>query len=208
MSSCCECKGEALARLREKQSRMLKAVLAINAVMFGVELVSGILGRSTALLGDSLDMLGDATVYAVTLYVLDRAPVWRAKASVMKGVVMTLLGLGVLIEAVAKILRPVVPHVGAMGAIGLLALIANGVCLFLLLRHRQDDINMRSAWICSRNDIIANVSVLAAAVVVRASGSWWPDVVVGVGIAALFLTSAFGVLREGVAAWRTEVAPS
>ena len=204
MKHCCEGKAEALAQLRVRQGRVLKIVLAINAGMFLVEMVAGVVGRSTALLGDSLDMLGDALVYGASLYVLDRGPVWRARASLLKGLVMLLLGLGVLVEAVMKAVNQVVPHPEAMGGIGLLALVANVGCLVLLFRHREDDINMRSSWICSRNDIIANVSVVAAAVGVWFFVSWWPDVLVGSGIAVLFILSAVAILRDASKALRQE----
>lgn len=204
MKHCCEDKAEALNALRERQGRVLKLVLAVNATMFVVELVAGLRGKSTALLGDSLDMFGDAVVYGVSLYAIQRAPVWRAKASLVKGSVMALFGVAVLVEAVIKALSGVVPHASTMGAIGVLALAANVGCLVLLFRHQEDDINMKSAWICSRNDIIANVTVIGAALVVRVSGSFWPDVVVGVGIAGLFLMSAVGILRESLVQLRSQ----
>ena len=177
MKHCCEDKSEALAALRVKQKRMLQIVLAVNGAMFLVEVVAGLLGRSTALLGDSLDMLGDAVVYGLSLYALDRGAAWRARASVVKGAIMVLFGLAVLVEAVSKAVGQVQPDAATMGAIGALAFAANAACLGLLLRHREDDINMRSAWICSRNDIIANLAVVGAAGVVRLTSSRWPDVV-------------------------------
>lgn len=202
MKHCCQNKAEALAQLRTRQRRVLEVVLAVNATMFVIEVVAGLLGRSSALLGDSLDMLGDSAVYGVSLYVLDRGPAWRARASLLKGALMALFGLAVLVEVVQKTTGRVMPEATTMGGIGVVALAANVACLVLLLRHRQDDINMRSSWICSRNDIIANVAVIGAALVVRASGSWWPDALVGAGIAVLFLLSAVGVLRDGLNALR------
>jgi cation diffusion facilitator family transporter len=196
MKSCCEAKSEALVALRGKQRRVLQTVLAINATMFVVELVAGLLTRSTSVLADSLDMFGDAVVYASSLYVLSQGARARARVATLKGAIMVLFGVGVLAEAVTKAISGRVPIAEGMGLVGGAALVANLVCLALLLRHRDDDINMRSTWICSRNDIIANVGVLAAAGAVALSGSRWPDVLVGAAIAGLFLWSAFGVLRE------------
>jgi Co/Zn/Cd efflux system component len=202
MKHCCEDKAEALRALRHRQRRMLTVVLAINASMFVLEAASGLLSRSTALLGDSLDMFGDAAVYGLTIYALDRGTIWRARAAIIKGCVMAAFGIGVFAEAASKMAGQVVPHAQVMGGVGLLALIANGACLVLLLRHRQDDINMKSAWICSRNDIAANLSVLGASALVWSLHSFWPDVIVGVAIALLFLVSAVGVVRDSLKSLR------
>lgn len=202
MDHCCQNKGSELAQLRARQGRVLQIVLLINAVMFLVEFTSGWLARSTALLGDSLDMFGDATVYALTLYTLHRSARARAGANLAKGGVMLLFGVIVIIEAVRKAWLGVVPEAEWMGLVGLLALAANGICFALIYRHRSDDLNMRSSWICSRNDLIANTSVLVAAGLVIATGSFWPDVVVGVAIAGLFVHSAQQVLAEGYRDWR------
>jgi Co/Zn/Cd efflux system component len=206
MDSCCQNKAGELAQLRERQGRVLKVVLLINAAMFLIEFISGWLARSTALLGDSLDMFGDASVYALTLYTLHRSARARAGANLAKGGMMLLFGGVVIIEALRKAWLGVVPAADWMGAIGLLALTANAVCFALIYRHRGDDLNMRSSWLCSRNDLIANTSVLVAAGLVFVSGSFWPDVIVGVAIAALFLYSAWQVLSEGWQDWRQAAA--
>ena len=185
-----------------RQRRVLQIVLGINAGMFLVEFGAGLLAGSTALLADSVDMLGDALVYGFSLYVVSRGPVWQARAALLKGAVMAVFGLGVLAEAVLKIVRGIVPAAGLMGGIALLALAANVVCLFLLWRRRTDDINIRSAWLCSRNDVMANVGVLVAAGVVALTGSAWPDVTVGLLIAAMFVMSATSVVREARRALR------
>ena len=198
MKSCCDDKAEELAGLRKAQSKVLWKVLAINAAMFFVEMTAGILGRSTALLGDSLDMLGDALVYGFSLFAIDRGVRWKARAAILKGMIMLAFGFGVLMEAVIKAFSSIVPSGETMGAIGLLALLANLVSLFLLLPHRHDDINMRSTWICSRNDIIANCGVLLAAAAVTYLESSWPDIAVGSMIAAIFLISAIGVLKDSI----------
>jgi len=207
MKHCCEDKEEALAALRASQARILTIILAINAVMFLVEATAGWLTGSTALLADSLDMLGDASVYGFSLYVVHRGARWRARAATAKGVIMAVFGVAVLVEAGVKLLIGTVPDAGPMGAIALVALLANTACLSLLWRHRRDDVNMRSTWICSRNDILANVGVIGAAVAVAATGSLLPDVLVGTAIAVLFLLSARGVLGDAAQA-RRDLAPA
>jgi Co/Zn/Cd efflux system component len=161
-----------------------------------------LLAHSTALLADALDMFGDALVYAFSLFVLNRSARWQAGAALAKGGFMLLFGLGVLAEAGWKIVHPVLPDAPIMGAVGGLALAANLVCFFLRYRHRGDNINLRSTWLCSRNDLFANTGVILAAAVGYALASRWPDIVVGVGIAGLFLHSAWGVLRDAIQALR------
>lgn len=208
MDACCEAKEAELQKLKEKHSRVLKIVLAINAILFVIELIAGLLAHSTALLADSLDMFGDSLVYGFSLYVLWRTAEWKALAAILKGVVMAIFGLGVMAEAVYKMAAGIVPSAGTMGVIGLLVLVGNGLCFLMLYRHRSDDLNMRSTWLCSRNDIIANLVVLAAAGGVALSGSLWPDVVVGVAIALLFLQTASTVLKESVHEYRMVISPS
>lgn len=198
MSSCCTGKCETLAALRSKQRRVLEIALGINAAMFAVEVVAGLLSGSSSVLGDSLDMFGDAVVYASSLYVLDRGRAWQARMAVVKGAIMLLFAVAVLTDVALKLAGARVPHAEGMGAIGVVALIANLVCLRLLTAHRTDDINMRSVWICSRNDIIANVGVLLAAAGVAVLESKWPDIIVGAVIAGLFLQSASRVLRDAL----------
>jgi len=194
MTDCCN--ETAIEKLRENQLSTLKIILAINLVMFAVEITAGLISGSTALLADSLDMLGDALVYGFSLYVVARSDDWKAVAALIKGAIMAAFGIFVLWHAGFKFLHPEIPQVETMGSIGLLALVANSICLKMLWSHRDEDINMRSVWLCSRNDIIANSAVLCAAVAVWLLNSQWPDLLVGVGIAALFLHSAVAVLRE------------
>jgi cation diffusion facilitator family transporter len=199
MDACCDTKAEELNTLRDKHRKVLILVLAINAVLFIVEAIAGFLAHSTALLADSLDMFGDALVYGFSLYVLWRSAEWKAIAAILKGAIMAVFGVGVLIEAVHKIATGVMPVAETMGVVGIVVLSGNGLCFLLLFRHRSDDLNMRSTWLCSRNDIIANLSVLVAAAGVRIFQSSWPDIIIGAVIAALFLRSAFTVLSESVA---------
>lgn len=204
--SCCESKSLEFDKLRIKQGRVLKIVLAINAIMFLVEFGGGIIAKSSAVLADSLDMFGDATVYAFSLYVLNKSPLWRARASLLKGAIMAAFGIGILFQLIIRILTEEVPFSQTMGLIGVLALAANLWCLYLLYAHKQDDINMKSTWICSRNDIIANCGVLIASVLVAQTGSAWPDWIVGATISTLFLVSAFQVIRESMFEMRVPAA--
>ena len=199
----CGC-GEVCAseQMRQSQGRTLKLVLAINLVMFVVELTAGWLASSTALLADSLDMLGDALVYGFSLYVLARDDRWKAISAFIKGGIMAAFGLFVLGQAVYKLFHPELPTYETIGVIGLLALAANALCLRLLWRHRADDVNMRSVWLCSRNDIIANSAVIVAAAGVWLTASQWPDLIVGLGIAALFLRSAVHVFSDAARTYR------
>jgi len=194
--ACCEGKADELVELRPQHARVLWIVLAINAVLFVLEFTVGWIARSTALLGDSLDMLGDALVYAFSLWVLSRGARWRARAALSKGVLQAVFGVIVLAQAAWKIATGLGVNAAAMGVMGAIALAGNAWCFYLLWSHRSDDLNMRSTWLCSRNDLIANVAVLGAAVVVGLSGNPWPDVIVGVAVAALFLRTAIDVIGE------------
>lgn len=203
MADCCQDKGCELNALRANHSRVLWIVLIINAAMFVVEGVAGWLAHSTALLADALDMLGDALVYGSSLFVLARSVRWQTAAAACKGMFMLAFGLGVLTEAAYKVVFPVLPGAGTMGIVGFAALAANAVCFALLYRHRADNLNMSSTWICSRNDLIANLGVLTAAAATYLAGSQWPDVVVGTLVAAVFLNSAARILAQSVSALRS-----
>ncbi len=198
MDQCCEAKATELAAVRLRQGHVLVAVLAVNATMFCVEFGAGLLSGSTALLADSLDMLGDSFVYGFSLLVLHRSLAWRTRAALAKGVIMGAFGVGVLLKAGLQLGAGVPPLAPAMVAIGTLALVANAFCFSLLWRHRTDDINLRSTWLCSRNDLIANGAVLVAGGLVAWSQSFWPDVLVGIAIAILFLGTAAFVIRESL----------
>jgi len=202
MADCCESKSCEITVLRESHGRVLWIVLAINAVMFVVEGWAGLLAHSTSLLADALDMLGDAMVYGFSLFVLARSGRWQAGAALSKGGFMLVFGLGVLGEGIHKAIHPVVPAAETMGMVGGIALAANVICFGLLYRHRADNLNMSSTWLCSRNDLIANVGVLLAAGATYVLTSRWPDIVVGCIIAALFLRSAFSVLNQAIRALR------
>jgi cation diffusion facilitator family transporter len=202
MDHCCDKKGLEVARLQASHARILYIVLAVNAAMFLVEGAAGLAAHSTALLADGLDMLGDALVYGFSLFVLVRSARWQAGAALAKGIFMMAFGLGVLGEAAHKVIRPVMPGVETMGMVGGLALAANLVCFLLLWRHRGDNLNMSSTWLCSRNDLIANIGVLCAAAGSYVFSSQAPDVAVGLAIASLFLYSAWQVLTQSARSLR------
>jgi cation diffusion facilitator family transporter len=196
MADCCEEKTCEITAMRESHGRVLWIVLFINAVMFLVEGGAGLLAHSTSLLADALDMFGDALVYGFSLFVLARSARWQAGAALAKGGLMVVFGLGVLGEAVYKMRHPIMPGVETMGLIGGLALVANLVCFFMLYKHRSDNLNMRSTWLCSRNDLMANVGVLLAAAGSYLLASRWPDILVGMLIASVFLSTGWSVVRR------------
>lgn len=192
MDQCCEIRTD----LPAHQRRVLHLVLWLNTLMFLAEFGAGLIAHSTALLADSVDMFGDAVVYGFSLYAVARGTLWQARVAMLKGLVMAAFGLGVLIEVTHKLVVGVMPVADVMTVVGLIALGANTVCLFLLSRHRADDINMRSAWLCSRNDVIANASVLLAAGGVALTRSGWPDILVGLAIATMFGSCAIRIIRD------------
>lgn len=196
MANCCEDKSCEITALREKHRRVLQIVLIVNMIMFAVESISGWMAHSTSLLADSLDMFGDATVYALSLYVLARSEREQGIVALFKGVFMLGFGLLVLGEAAYKVMHPIMPEAATMGLVGALALVANLLCFVLLYTHREDNVNMSSTWLCSRNDLFANVGVLLAAGASYALASRWPDIIVGTLIAVLFVSSALRVIQQ------------
>lgn len=206
MAGCCEDKACTIEALQKRQSGTLKIVLGINAVMFVVVLTAGLIAHSTALLSDSLDNLGDALTYALSLYAVNKAVRTKARVALFKGFLILGAGLFVVGQVIYKLMVPAVPIFDTMAIVALLALIANGTCLALLWKHRAEDVNMSSVWECSRNDIASNAAVLVAAFGVWLTHSQWPDLVIGSLLAALFLHSACRVLGNAIAASR-EVKP-
>jgi cation diffusion facilitator family transporter len=195
-ASCCENKCDSLKGLVQKQKKILWIVLSINAVMFFVEYLLGFFAHSQALMADSLDMFGDALAYASTLYVINMNLRAKVRSSQFKAWIMIFLGLSVLAKTVYSMMNGFVPTEKIMLSVALMALAANAFCLWLLSKHKNDDINFKSVWICSRNDIISNSSVIVAAILVGLVQHPWPDIVVGLGIAVLFLKSAIDILKE------------
>lgn len=195
MSGCCE-KDCSIDALHEKQRGTLQIVLVINAAMFLVIAAAALYGNSTALLADSLDNLGDALTYGLSLYAVSRGAAAKARVALFKGVLIFLAAVAVIAQIVYKLLVPSAPLFEVMGAFSLLGLAANSICLFLLWRHRQEDVNMSSVWECSRNDIASNLSVFAAAGAVWLTGSGWPDIVVALGLVWLLMRSAIRVISS------------
>jgi cation diffusion facilitator family transporter len=197
MSGCGDCCGSELARgATGAERRTLVIVLLLNAIMFLAEFSAGLLSGSTALLADSLDMLADAMVYALGLFALGRAAHWRTRAALTSGLLQLVLGLGVGVEAGVKLFVDGLPDTATMGIFGVIALLVNSVCFLLLSRYRDGDINLRATWICSRNDMLGNIGVLIAAGLVNWLGALWPDIVIGLLIAAVVVHSAVRVIRE------------
>lgn len=204
--TCCQDKAGELAELQTRQGRVLWIALAINAILFVVEFSVGWLSRSTSLLADSLDMLGDSLVYAFSIWVLTRSNELRARAALGKGYLQLGFGLLVLGQAAWKLSTGLDVDARAMGVMAVVALAGNAWCFSLLWHHRSDDLNMRSTFLCSRNDLVANTAVIAAALLVGWSGSGWPDVIVGLSIAALFLRTSVSVIGESRRALKAAVA--
>jgi len=202
---CCSRKGDTIAELGRKaeQRRVLVTVMLINFMMFLAEFAGGMIAGSSALMADSVDMLGDAIVYALSLYALQRGPQWEAGAALAKGGIILVFGLAVFVQIADKIVNGVPPSSSLMLAFGSVALAANLACLALLWRFRRENVNMSSTFECSRNDVASNSGVLIAAGLVAWSGSVWPDIAVAAVIAAIFLRSAWRVLAEAIPAWRT-----
>ncbi|RVU43920.1 cation transporter [Rubrivivax rivuli] len=182
--------------------RVLWAALVINACMFVVELVGGLQAGSVSLLADAVDFFGDAVNYGLSLLVLGMALTWRARAALLKGLSMGAFGVFVLGRAAWTLAEGTVPEAVTMGAIGALALVANVAVAAMLYAWRDGDANMRSVWLCSRNDAIGNLAVMAAALGVFGTGSAWPDLAVAVVMGVLALTAARAVITQARAELR------
>jgi Co/Zn/Cd efflux system component len=176
--------------------RVLLIVLAINAAMFGVEVVAGVAAGSASLQADALDFLGDAANYAISLLVVGMVLRYRASAALAKGVTMGLFGLWVIGTVFWHAAHGTLPSAFTMGTVGVAALLANAVSFGLLWAYRQGDANMRSAWICTRNDVLGNLAVLLAALGVFGTGTGWPDVIVAMIMAGLALQGSILVIRQ------------
>lgn len=194
---CCKAACGTTATLNDPRWRMaLWIALGVNAGMFAVEMAAGAAADSRALQADALDFLGDAANYAISLLVAGMALAWRARAALAKG--LTLIGLGgwVMITAVLAALGGAAPEPELMGIIGALALAANTGVAIMLFRFRTGDANMRSVWICSRNDAIGNIAVIAAALGVFGTGTAWPDLIVAAILALLGISGGIQIVRQ------------
>ena len=203
-ASCCTTPQPSAASIPPGYRRVLWVALVVNAAMFGVEFIAGAGARSSALHADALDFLADAGNYAISLFVLAAALRTRAKAALLKGATMGVFGVWVVGSAVYRLAGGGVPEPVTMGIIGVLALAANLAVAALLFAYRTGDANMRSVWLCTRNDAIGNIAVAAAALGVFTTQSGWPDAIVALIMAGLALTGAHQIVRQ---AWG-EVQPT
>jgi Co/Zn/Cd efflux system component len=185
-----------------KYRRVLWAVLVINAAMFVVEVGAGVAAGSASLQADALDFLGDAANYGISLFVVGMALRYRASAALAKGATMGAFGLWVVGTIIWHAVHGTLPSAFTMSTVGLAALVANAASFGLLWAHRYGDANMRSAWICTRNDVLGNVAVLFAAIGVFGTGTGWPDIIVAAIMAALALQGSGTVVRQSISELR------
>ena len=194
MASCCD-NNCAVEALHKRQRGTLIKVLWINAVMFIAIAVAAFYGKSTALLSDSLDNLGDALTYALSLFAVSKGTATKARVALFKGGLIFVAASLVVAQIIYRLVSPVLPSYEVMSIFSLAGLVANGLCLFLLWRHRHEDINMSSVFECSRNDIASNLSVILAAIGVWVFNSGLPDIIIATLLAALLLNSSTRVIK-------------
>jgi Co/Zn/Cd efflux system component len=205
---CCHDKGHELEQVAHHTDirRVLVVVLMLNALMFVLEFGAGLLARSASLMADSIDMLGDALVFGISLFALRRSLRWRAGAALVKGGFILLMGLGVLAEIAAKLIWDSTPITSAMFLFGGLALVANLSCLGLLWPYRRHDVNLASTFECARNDVVANIGVIVAAALVSVTASAWADALVAIAIAFMFFRSSLKVMAQAWPQYRSTLA--
>lgn len=196
MADCCENKSCAIEAMKVKQSKTLKIVLLINLSLFVLTVTYGFIAHSASLLTESLDDLGDAITYALSLYVVYKSNHAKAKVALFKGLLILVGALFVLSQVIFHIIYKTVPVFEAMGIVAFIALIANLVCLMLLTKHKEQDINMSSVWECSKNDIVTNIAIIVAAVIVGVTNVGWADVVLGFVLSALLIKSSIKVIKS------------
>lgn len=194
--SCCSATCSSQTAVSPRVRKALWVALVINAVMFAVEIVGGLKSGSVSLLADAVDFAGDAANYGISLAVLSMGLVWRSRAAMAKGLSMAAFGLFVLGKTILAAISGVPPEPLTMWGVAVLALIANGGVAFLLYAFRDGDANMRSVWLCSRNDAIGNIAVMLAAAGVFGTGSGWPDLFVALIMAGMALSSGVAVVRH------------
>ena len=190
------CDDKVFEGMSDGYKRALLAVILINAVMFFVEITAGLKSGSQALLADSLDFAGDSATYTISLLVIGASLRTRAMASLFKGGSLAVIAMIILASSLYRFLGDTVPAAETMGLIGFLALVANLTSLLILMRWRDGDSNVRSVWLCSRNDAVGNVGVIIAGIVVGITGAAWPDLLVAVLLATLFLRSAVSIVSQ------------
>jgi cation diffusion facilitator family transporter len=189
----CGCGSEQAEKLERKT---LIVLLVINAVMFFAEIVLGLLAESTGLIADSLDMLADAGVYGISLYVVGKGIAKKSKAARLSGFLQIILGVGVIAEVLRRLYFGSEPESLLIMGVGATALIANIYCVFLISRHRDAGVHMRASWIFTTNDLFANIGVIVSGTLVWISGSRYPDLVIGVIISAIVVRGGIKILKE------------
>jgi Co/Zn/Cd efflux system component len=205
MGACCgHDHGAAFDGVSADYKRRLWLVIALNGGMFLVEMFAGHLAGSKALQADALDFFGDAVTYGISLAVIGASLRVRATAALAKGLSLLVMGLWVAVTTLYQLLVLGLPEAGVMGAVGFLALAVNVASVLLLMRYKDGDANVRSVWLCSRNDAIGNVAVMMAALAVWLTATAWPDIIVAGLMAGLFLSSAVQILRQGIGEYRHE----
>lgn len=197
MANCCGSDAK-FDGVSDDYKRRLWIVIAINAVMFAVEMIAGQYAKSQALQADALDFLGDTLTYAISLAVIGASVRVRTNAALAKGISLMLMGTWVFGSTVYRVFYTGVPEAGVMGVIGLMALLANLASVLILMAYKDGDSNVRSVWLCSRNDAIGNIAVMIAALGVWGTTTGWPDLIVAAIMAGLFLSSSIQIIRQAV----------
>jgi len=197
MAKCCENTAK-FDGISDDYKRRLWIVIALNAVMFIVEITAGQLAKSQALQADALDFLGDSVTYAISLAVIGTSIKVRTNAALFKGVSLFIMGLWVLAVTLYRVFYAETPEAEIMGSIGFLALMTNLASVLILVSYKDGDANVRSVWLCSRNDAIGNVAVMVAALSVWGTASRWPDLVVAAIMSGLFISSAIQIVRQAL----------
>ena len=204
MAKCCENNAK-FDGISEDYKRRLWVVIALNAVMFILEITAGQLAKSQALQADALDFLGDALTYGISLAVIGASIQVRTNAALFKGASLFLMGFWVLGSTLYRVFYADIPQAEIMGAIGFLALMTNLASVLILVRYKDGDANVRSVWLCSRNDAIGNVAVMIAALSVWSTASRWPDLIVAAIMSGLFLSSAILIVRQALKERREDI---
>lgn len=202
--NCCDANHSENALKDGRFRRALWIALWINAGMFFIEITAGLNAASASLIADAIDFLGDSANYVISLSVLSMGMLWRSRAALIKGSTMLLFGIGVLVKVTWDVFNGVTPEAITMGAIGFLALVANVIVAVMLFTFRCGDADMRSVWLCSRNDAIGNIAVMIAALGVFGSGQAWPDLLVAAIMGGLAISAGLSVIKQANAEIRNE----
>jgi Co/Zn/Cd efflux system component len=203
MSSCCAAEAK-----NSSERKLLWVVLILNFSMFVVEFIAGWLANSSGLLADSLDMLADAAVYSLSLYAVGKSLLYKGRAALANGYLQLSLGLLVLLDVARRIWLGSEPQSDLMFSIGFMALIVNMICFVLLYQFRQGDVNLKASWICSRNDMLANIGIIISAVLVGQFDKAWPDWVIGSVIAGIVIHSSIAIISEARASIKKDAVES